>query len=88
MGIWSSVLQFIQGQDFTQDTPGYVNNPSLADKAHCIAFVIDAKKTGLMREEMWVKLRSFREALISRSKSVLFVVHVSVVISILGDPSN
>jgi len=64
----SCVLQFITGKDFTENTPGYVKNPPLADKAHCIAIVIDANKAMIMKEAMWTKLRSLRQGLISRSK--------------------
>ncbi|KAK3714131.1 hypothetical protein QZH41_012266, partial [Actinostola sp. cb2023] len=58
---------FTVGIDFDNECPGFVVNPTLAEKAHCIAVVVDASKVKVMKTDMWYKLRSLREGFISRN---------------------
>lgn len=64
-------FKFTLGADFNVDSIGYIARPKLAEKAHCIALVIDSSKVEIMRNDMWRKLRSLQEGLLSRSKWTL-----------------
>lgn len=37
---------------FESDTPGYIKNPDLKDKIHCVAFVIDGSTVDVMPDKV------------------------------------
>lgn len=43
---------------------GYIKSPSLKDKIHCVVFVLDACKVGILSEELEKQLRTIRAEII------------------------
>ncbi|XP_047658824.1 interferon-induced protein 44-like [Tachysurus fulvidraco] len=47
--------------------PGYIHEPSLNDKVHCLVSVVDANSISLMENEMIQKMKAVRESALSLS---------------------
>ncbi|XP_078341221.1 interferon-induced protein 44-like [Crassostrea virginica] len=45
---------------FTADFPGYVKDPDLGDKIHCVAFVIDGSTVDLMQDKVYKQIKDIR----------------------------
>ncbi|XP_031563505.1 interferon-induced protein 44-like [Actinia tenebrosa] len=58
--------QFTHGVKFDSSSCGYIENPSIADMAHCVAFVINSITIILVEPEVWANLRCLLRALNGR----------------------
>ena len=45
---------------FTPKTPGYIKNPELENKIHCVAFVIDGSTTDVMSNNILQKIKDLQ----------------------------
>lgn len=45
---------------FTPDTPGYIKDPGLKDKIHCVAFVIDGSTVDVMSEKVQKQMKDLQ----------------------------
>ena len=45
---------------FTPDTPGYIKNPDLESKIHCVAFVIDGSTADVMPEKILKQIKDLQ----------------------------
>ena len=45
---------------FTPDTPGYIKNPDLENKIHCVAFVIDGSTVDVIPEKILKQIKSLQ----------------------------
>ncbi|XP_077189348.1 interferon-induced protein 44-like [Paroedura picta] len=52
--------QFISSSTIQPNAPGYVRNPTLKDRIHCVVFVIDGSKVEILPENLVAKLREIR----------------------------
>ena len=53
---------------FTQDTPGYIKNPDLENKIHCVAFVIDSSTTEVMPQNFVQRIKDLQIHMNQRGK--------------------
>ncbi|XP_078309374.1 interferon-induced protein 44-like isoform X2 [Crassostrea virginica] len=51
---------------FTPKTPGYIKNPELENKIHCVAFVIDGSTTDVMSNNILQKIKDLQISLNQR----------------------
>ncbi|XP_048743912.2 interferon-induced protein 44-like [Ostrea edulis] len=52
--------QFQPMVPFTRDTPGYVKEPDIQDKIHCVAFVVDGSTVDVMPEKVRKQLKDLQ----------------------------
>ena len=45
---------------FTPDTPGYIKNPDLENKIHCVAFVIDGSTADVLPEKKLKRIKDLQ----------------------------
>eukprot|EP00105_Crassostrea_gigas_P032065 XP_011454941.1 PREDICTED: interferon-induced protein 44-like [Crassostrea gigas] len=45
---------------FTPDTPGYIKDPNLKDKIHCVAFVIDGSTVDVMSDKVQKQMKDLQ----------------------------
>ncbi|XP_052677100.1 interferon-induced protein 44-like [Crassostrea angulata] len=45
---------------FTPDTPGYIKDPNLKDKIHCVAFVIDGSTVDVMSDKVQKRMKDLQ----------------------------
>ena len=45
---------------FTYQTPGYIKNPELENKIHCVAFVIDGSTVDEMSDKILKQLKDLQ----------------------------
>lgn len=55
---------------FTRDTPGYVKEPDIQDKIHCVAFVVDGSTVDVMPEKVRKQLKDLQVKMNQRSKMI------------------
>jgi hypothetical protein len=60
------IFQFAD-DDFHPGSPGYIHNPLMENKIHCVAIVMDGSLIGRHDCEMIRNIRSLKKALDSRS---------------------
>ena len=53
---------------FTPDTPGYIKNPDLENKIHCVAFVIDGSTADVMPEKILKRMKDLQIRMNQRGK--------------------
>ena len=53
---------------FTPDTPGYIKNPDLESKIHCVAFVIDGSTADVMPEKILKRMKDLQIRMNQRGK--------------------
>ena len=53
---------------FTPDTPGYIKNPDLENKIHCVAFVIDGSTADVMPEKILKRMKDLQIGMNQRGK--------------------
>jgi len=56
-----SPSQFSPDQPVTSETAGYVRTPSLKEKIHCVAFVVDASKIATYPKGLSTTFKKLRE---------------------------
>ena len=70
------LLQFNPTIPFTADFPGYVKNPDLGDKIHCVAFVIDGSTVDLMQDKVYKQIKDIRIKLNHRGNFGKIIAHI------------
>jgi hypothetical protein len=58
---------------FTTDTPGYLKDPKLRDKIHCVAFVIDGSTIDAIPDTIHKQFKDLQVRINHRSKIYMFV---------------
>ena len=53
---------------FTPKTPGYIKNPELENKIHCVAFVIDGSTADVMPEKILKQIKDLQVRMNQRGK--------------------
>ena len=53
---------------FTPKTPGYIKNPGLENKIHCVVFVIDCSTAEVMPENLLKQIKDLQIRMNQRGK--------------------
>ncbi|XP_037356187.1 interferon-induced protein 44 [Talpa occidentalis] len=69
--------QFIPTKPIAPGHGDYINNPSLKDRIHCVAFVLDAKSVEHLSHEMTAKIKQIRSDMIKYG-----VVHLALLTNV------
>ena len=62
---------------FTADFPGYVKDPDLGDKIHCVAFVIDGSTIDKMSDKVYKEMKDLRIKVNHRGNFGKIIVHIN-----------
>ena len=53
---------------FTPDTPGYIKDPDLENKIHCVAFAIDGSNVDVMPDKVLKQIKDLQIRMNQRGK--------------------
>ncbi|XP_020893541.1 interferon-induced protein 44-like [Exaiptasia diaphana] len=65
--------EFQSDEEFLPDNPDYILHPSLAERAHCVALVINANKLPIMQHCQVRKLKNLAVGIINRGIPIIVV---------------
>jgi len=62
-GLFNSKLQFEFDDDepLSPETEGWIQSPTLADKIHCVVFVVDGSTIDVMSEKVLARINRLQE---------------------------
>ena len=55
------------------EIPGFKKSPTLSDRIHCVAIVVDGSTVGVLPEKVLEKIKAIQAKIRSRGNSCIFV---------------